>query len=137
MTLLVTAQPTRHKDPTAKASKLAYLSFERPDLDRAEAFSNDFGLRTATESSDTLYLRHTGASPFCCVVKRAIRPRFVGLAFKVAHEADLDHLRRLPGASDIETMRTPGGGRRVRLRDPSGFAVDAVWGQGVQCLHPF
>jgi hypothetical protein len=33
-----TPQPARHPNPTARASELAYVVFERPDLDRAEAF---------------------------------------------------------------------------------------------------
>lgn len=33
MTTLLTAQPARHPNPTPKATSLAYLIFERQDLD--------------------------------------------------------------------------------------------------------
>ncbi|OUL92954.1 glyoxalase, partial [Paraburkholderia hospita] len=35
----------------------------------------------------------------------------------------------MPGASDVERSPLPGGGYVVRLTDPSGFRVDAIWGQ--------
>ena len=44
--VLKTAQPVRHRNPTAKATSMAYLLFERPNLDEAERFLNDFGLLT-------------------------------------------------------------------------------------------
>ncbi|HHX4174360.1 TPA: VOC family protein, partial [Burkholderia contaminans] len=51
---LTTAQPARHPRPTTRAAALAYLVFERPDLDEAERFLNDFGLRTTSRDADLL-----------------------------------------------------------------------------------
>ena len=127
---LTTAQPARHSDPTTKASALAYLIFERPDLDQAEQFLNDFGLRTVSRDEALLLLRGTGASHFCYVVRKAPKSRFVGFGLQVDNRADLDALAELPGASGPERSPLPGGGYIVRLTDPSGFRVDAVWGQG-------
>jgi hypothetical protein len=129
VTVLATPQPARHERPIAKAVELAYLRFERPDLERAEAFLLDFGLQTAAKSSDVIYMRHTGPSAFCCVVERAARPRFASLAFAMAAQADLEALSRVPGASNIEPLGAPGGGLRVSLRDPSGFSIEAVYGR--------
>ena len=42
---LTTPQPARHPNPTTKATALAYLMFDRPDLDQAEHFLTDCGLR--------------------------------------------------------------------------------------------
>ena len=128
---LTTAQPARHPRPTAKASALAYLMFERPDLGLAERFLGDFGLRTVSHDRERglLFLRGTGAAPFCYVVRRAARARFAGLGLSVPRQSDLEALARLPGASAIEPMDFPGGGQRVRLIDPSGFQVHAVFGQ--------
>ncbi|KAA0570965.1 2,4,5-trihydroxytoluene oxygenase [Azospirillum sp. Sh1] len=127
--VLTTPQPARHPSPTTKARTLAYVMFERPDLDLAERFLTDFGLRVVIRDADRLFLRGTGKAPYCYVVTRADRPRFVGLGFTVASPDDLRKLARLPGASQIETVDWPGGGQRVRLTDPSGFRVDAVCGQ--------
>ncbi|MFP3565010.1 VOC family protein [Paraburkholderia sp. SIMBA_030] len=126
---LTTAQPTRHLDPTTKASALAYLIFDRPDLEKAEQFLNDFGLRTVSRSEALLLLRGTAASHFCYVVRKAPKPRFVGFGLRVDRRADLDALAKVPGASEAERSHLPGGGYIVRLTDPSGFRVDAIWGQ--------
>ncbi len=126
---LTTPQPSRHPSPTTKARTLAYVMFERPDLDLAERFLVDFGLSVAAGDANHLFLRGTGGAPFCYVVARADRPRFVGLGFTVESLDDLRKLARVSGASGIEEVDWPGGGQRVRLVDPSGFRVDAVWGQ--------
>ncbi len=126
---LTTPNPARCPTPTTKATSLAYLIFERPDLDLATKFLTDFGLRVVKKSEDQLYLRGTASSPFCYVVNRAPKARFVGLGLSVASVEDLRKLSALPGASGVENSDAPGGGRRVRLVDPAGFRVDAVAGQ--------
>jgi hypothetical protein len=39
--------PGRSKDPLVKVAGLAWLEFEKPDLDRAERFGTDFGFTVA------------------------------------------------------------------------------------------
>ncbi|WP_426399168.1 VOC family protein [Ralstonia sp. R-29] len=126
---LTTAQPARHPQPTTKALSLAYLMFDRPDLEQAERFLNDFGLVTVQRDEATLLLRGTGAAPFCYVVRKAPKAAFAGFGLQVAGRAALDALAKLPGASTVEPSAWPGGGYRVRLVDPSGFRVDAIAGQ--------
>ncbi|MBA57515.1 MAG: glyoxalase [Pseudomonadales bacterium] len=126
---LLTPQPTRHPDPTTKATSLAYLVFERPDLDNAENFLRDFGLTVALRTTDTLYLRGTSAAPYCYRVHKADKPRFVGMGFTVGSHGDLETLARLPGAGAIEKVTHPGGGESVVLTDPSGFMVEVIEGQ--------
>ncbi|MEM8605762.1 MAG: VOC family protein [Myxococcota bacterium] len=126
---LATTYPNRCPDPTAKAVELAYLSFERSDLDEAERFLTDFGLVTVERTSDALWLRATGPAPFCCAVTQGRKDRFLGLAFRVSTRSELVSLGRVRGASPIEPMEGPGEGERVRLVDPNGFTVDAVHGQ--------
>ncbi|WP_413795175.1 MULTISPECIES: VOC family protein [unclassified Pseudomonas] len=127
--VLVTAQPARHPQPTVKAQALGYLIFERPDLDLAERFLRDFGLRPVQRGPKTLYLRGTGTAPYCYRVHQAERTRFLGFGLALASRADLERIARLPGASAIEALDGPGGGKRVRLTDPSGFLVEATHGQ--------
>lgn len=129
MAELSTPQPARHPAPTAKATRLAYLVFERPDIERAKVFLEDFGLITAQQSADTVYLRAAEAAPFCYVLRQGEEARFAGLAFDVEARSDLEKLSRIAGASPIEKLATPGGGEVVRLRDPSGFAVEVVLGR--------
>ncbi|TAK77971.1 MAG: glyoxalase [Aquabacterium sp.] len=130
MTLrLATAQPARHPNPTVKAIALTHLMFERPDLDRTEAFLRDFGLRTTLRTPDELYLRGTAPAAYCYRARRARQARFVGMGFAVASRQDLLKLSRLPGASPIVRADRPGGGEMLTLVDPSGFTVEIVWNQ--------
>jgi catechol 2,3-dioxygenase-like lactoylglutathione lyase family enzyme len=131
MTKLRADQPARRPNPLSKARALAYLRFERPDLEQAERFLVDFGLRVAARTDEALYLRGTeGGTPFCYAVRRAAVARFTGFGLAVGSRLDLETLAKVPGASPIERLDGPGGGERVRLVDPSGFAVDAVCGRG-------
>ncbi|HWB95804.1 MAG TPA: VOC family protein, partial [Bryobacteraceae bacterium] len=130
MPKLATAQPARHPAPTSKALSLAFLLFERPDLELARRFLADFGLRPLPASTnEMLFLRGTGTAPFCYVVRRSARAGFIGLGLNVGSRDELEQLGKLPGASAIEAVEWPGGGDRVRLIDPSGFEVHAIHGQ--------
>jgi len=59
---------------------------------------------------------------------------FVGLAYDAASEDDLRRLAKAPGASDVESIDEPGGGRRVRLREPNGYQIEVV--HGIEPLPP-
>jgi catechol 2,3-dioxygenase-like lactoylglutathione lyase family enzyme len=126
---LTTPQPARHPSPTARATDLAHLVFERPDLERAEDFLSDFGLLLAERTRDALTLRGTAPSPYAYRVHRGPRARFVGAGFTVRTREELERLSRVDGASPIERSPHPGGGQQVTLRDPSGFAIEVVHGR--------
>jgi len=128
---LKTQQPARHPQPTVKAERLAHLIFERPDLAKAESFLTDFGLTVVHRDKDCLYLRGADQAPYCYQVHRGDQARFVGFGLCLGSQADLQSLSQLPGASAIENSTAPGGGKCVRLVDPSGFLVEALFGQEV------
>ena len=98
---------------------LAWLEFEKPDLDRAERFLADFGFTVADRTPETLLLRGRWAGPACLVVRRGRASRFAGTAFQAAARDDLDRLARGTGG----TVTAHSGGHAVVLRDPSGFPV--------------
>ena len=126
MVELTTAQPRRHPSPTARASALAHLIFERPDLQLAEDFLTDFGLSSASRTNDALTMRAAAPTPYCYRVHRAPRVRFIGVGFSVRTREELERLARVDGASGIERSPHPGGGEVVTLRDPSGFTVEVI-----------
>jgi len=126
---LTTAQPARHPSPIVKATALAYVIFARPDLDKAAKFLGDFGLRVVSRTNERLLLRGTGPAPYCYIVEKAAKARFVGLGLAVDSDEALAKLAKLPGASAIEPVALPGGGRKVRLIDPAGFRVEAISGR--------
>src|ERR1700733_13941225 len=109
--------PGRSKNPLVKVAGLAWLEFEKPDLDRAGGFLADFGFAIAEQTAETLVLRGRKAGAACLIVRRGPRPRFAGAAFQAAARADLDRLARSTGG----TVNAHRGGAAVALRDPSGF----------------
>jgi len=117
----------RAGNPVIKVRDIAWLRFEKPDLVRAEAFANAFGLTTVKRTTDELHLRGTNAGPVCLIVRKGPRSKFGGLAF-AAHE-DTD-LVRLAAAHDTRIQALPEeiGGMVVRLRDPNGVPVEIVSG---------
>jgi catechol 2,3-dioxygenase-like lactoylglutathione lyase family enzyme len=116
--------PGRSKDPLVKVAGLAWLEFEKPDLDAAERFGADFGFTVADRTPRTLLLRGRWAGPACLVVRRGPRSRFAGTAYQAADRYDLDRLARGTGG----TVTAHSGGHAVVLRDPSGFPVRVVYG---------
>jgi catechol 2,3-dioxygenase-like lactoylglutathione lyase family enzyme len=116
--------PGRSKNPLVKVAGLAWLEFEKPDLDRAGRFGTDFGFTVADRTPDTLLLRGRQAAAACLVIRRGPRARFVGPAFQAAERGDLDRLARGMGG----TVTAHWGGHGVLLRDPSGFPVRVVHG---------
>ncbi|WP_042366464.1 VOC family protein [Streptacidiphilus neutrinimicus] len=117
----------RSRDPLIKVADLAWLEFEKPDLDRAEAFARDFGFAVAARTPDTLYLRATFPGSACVVIRAGRASRFVGPAFRAAEARDLDRLASATGRS-VRELRDLTGGRVVDLLDPSGIPVRVVHG---------
>ncbi|MFD4409100.1 VOC family protein [Streptomyces sp. NPDC058476] len=117
--------PGRSRNPVIKAADLAWLEFEKPDLDRAEVFARDFGFAIAARTEGELWLRGTFAGSPCMVIRRGSASRFIGPAFRAAERADLDRLARATG-STVRDIGVPGGGRSVALLDPSGLPVRVV-----------
>ncbi len=118
----------RHPDPLVRVQELAYVLFERPDLEQQRAFLQDFGMQLAGSDDTTLYFRGHGPSPWFYAASRGDKPRFLGAGFGVATEAELARVAAHHGAAE-EAVDGPGGGRRVRVEDPNGYIVDYVWGR--------
>ena len=89
--------PGRSRDPAVKVAGLAWLEFDKPDLEEAERFATDFGFTVAGRTPEELVLRgRQGAAP-SLVVRHGRKPRFAGAAFQAAARADLDRLARSTG----------------------------------------
>ena len=113
-----------------KVHDIAYVRFTAPDLDEMEKFGLDFGLTVAAREGDTLYMRGTDPSPYCHVTHLG-EPGFAGLAFEARSAEDLEQAAALEGASPVEELKEPGGGRVVRFTDPDGFQVEVVHGRAL------
>jgi len=119
--------------PVIKATDLAYGRLQSPSLDEAEEFLTAFGLVRTERTREALYMRATDPSHHVHVTHLG-PSRFIGLGFFAASEDDLVKLARAPGASGVENVDEPGGGKRVTLSDPLGYRIEVVC--GMQTLPP-
>ena len=113
--------------PVIKVKDLAYGRLRSPDLDAAEEFLTHFGMLRAARTPTALYMRGTDAHHHLHVTEKG-DPAFVGLAYYAAGADDLQRLAKLSGASAVESIDEPGGGQRVRLREPNGYQIEVVYG---------
>ncbi|MBF6221120.1 VOC family protein [Nocardia abscessus] len=117
--------PGRARDPIVKVHDLAWLEFEKPDLERAEVFGHAFGFSTSLRTAEELYLRGADPGAPCAVIRRGVRSRFVGPAFRAADTADLLRLARAASGTVVNLPESLGGST-VDLSDPSGLRVRVV-----------
>ncbi|WNG94782.1 VOC family protein [Mycobacterium sp. ITM-2016-00318] len=117
----------RGRNPVIKVTDIAWLEFEKPDLDGAEAFARAFGFTTVLRTPDELQLRGTDAGTPCVLLRRGARSRFVGTAFKAVDEVDVLRLAEATGAG-ATPMPESIGGISVHLIDPGGLPVRVVAG---------
>jgi hypothetical protein len=113
--------------PAVKVADIAYGRLGAPDLDVMEEFLTRFGLVKSDRTSSALYMRGTDPPHHIHVTEKG-EPRFIGLAYRANSEDDLNKLAKLPGASGVESIDEPGGGKRVRLTEPNGYQIEVVHG---------
>ena len=111
--------------PVVKVTDLAYCRLQSPDLDVAQEFLTRFGMTVTARTQDRLFMR--GTDPQARIhVTHLGESKCIGLAFHVAGEDDLRAASKLPGASGIENVDEPGGGKRVRFKDPMGYQIELI-----------
>ncbi|MEP4377434.1 MAG: catechol 1,2-dioxygenase [Alphaproteobacteria bacterium] len=115
-------------EPIIKVADLEWGRIRSPDLDVQEEFLTNFGMITVERTNDKLFMRGTGASHHIHVTEKG-DPGFISLAFRAVSEDDLHKLAaEAKGASDVENIDEPGGGKRVRLTEPNGYTIEVVHG---------
>lgn len=122
--------PGRARNPVIKVEDVAWLEFEKPDLDRAERFAHAFGFATAARTSQELQLRGAFAGAPCVIIRRGEKSRYAGAAFKAADPTDLVRLAEATGTA-VTKLPDSIGGAVVNLTDPSGAGVRVVAGMHV------
>jgi catechol 2,3-dioxygenase-like lactoylglutathione lyase family enzyme len=122
--------------PAIKVADFAFPRMEAPDLDEMEEFLTHFGLTRAERTPDALYMRGTDGNHHLHVTHKG-GTKFIGFAYHAADEDDLKRVAKLPGASGIETLNEPGGGKRVRLTEPNGYQIEVIAGfkRGTSSKH--
>lgn len=110
-----------------KVRDVAYGRLRVPDLDAQEEFLTNFGMIKVARTKKALYMRGTGRSHHLHVSEQG-EPGLIGFAFYAKSEEDLERIARAEGASPVEEIDEPGGGKRVRLTEPNGFQIEVVYG---------
>jgi catechol 2,3-dioxygenase-like lactoylglutathione lyase family enzyme len=121
------AQRGERPMPVIKVTDMAYARLKAPDLDKMEEFLTRFGMVRAERTPNALYMRGTDPAHHIEVVEKG-EAKYVGFAYYAKSEDDLARLAKVPGASGIEHMDEPGGGKRVRLKEPNGYQIEVVYG---------
>jgi catechol 2,3-dioxygenase-like lactoylglutathione lyase family enzyme len=119
--------------PWIKATDIAYGRFRAPDLDVMEEFLTRFGLVRSERTPTALYMRGTDPPHHIHITERG-EPKVVGLAYYAPSEDDLARLAKASGASAVENIDEPGGGKRVRLKEPNGYQIEVE--HGIATLPP-
>ena len=113
--------------PGIKVRDLAYGRLRAPDLDAQEEFLTAFGMVRAARTPTALYMRGTDPQLHIHVTELG-DPAFLSIAWYARDEDDLKAAAKLPGASGIEHVDEPGGGKRVRLTEPNGYTIEVIYG---------
>src|ERR1043166_7944255 len=112
--------------PLIKATDMAWGRLRSPDLDRMEEFLTRFGMVRAHRTPTALYMRGTDPHHHIHVNEKG-DPKVLGFAYSASSEDFLKRAAPAPGASGNETIDEPGGGKRVRLKEPNGYTTEAVY----------
>src|SRR6201984_1472488 len=114
--------PGRSTNPVIKVHDVVWLEFEKPDLNKAEAFGLAFGFSVVLRTDDELHLRGSDPGAPCVLIRRGPRSRFVGPAFVTVDHSDLLRLADAAGAN-VRALPESLGGVAVDLVDPSGIPL--------------
>src|SRR5450755_1256187 len=122
-------QPMGRPEALGRAVELAFLRWQKRRLAPTERFWRDFGLHVVASTPRRVVVR--GAGTACCIAIAEQGPvdAFVGPAFRMSDDTDLDRYLKEFGATRLLPQDIPGGGRGIELRDPASRSVWLLQGQ--------
>ena len=117
-----------------RLTRLSYVTYEHPSIDKFRAFAHDFGFIEAgkNDKDGSVFYRGYGQDPYLYVARPApsgARKRFIGAGFAAESENDLVKASKLESAETMDLSDRPGGGKCVVIHDPNGFEMVVLWGQ--------
>lgn len=120
--------------PVGRAVELAFLRWEKRQIPPTERFWRDFGMHIVESDSKRLLARGTGNAPCIAVAEQGGVNRFLGPAFRMSEDTDLQAYIKDLQAKPLSPQQIPGGGQGVELSDPAGRSVWLLQGQA--CAEP-
>ncbi len=123
--------PLPEDDQRIRILKTAFITYSHADLTEARKFLLDFGLIIVQErAGKEIFFRGYGSEPFVYVAKQAEGDStYDGGAYEVETRIELEKAAKMPAASTIYSLDTPGGGEAITLTDPAGYKIHLVYGQ--------
>jgi len=121
-------------EPVVKIHDIAYVRLRVPDLDGMETYLLDFGMTRSARTDTALYMRGTSASHHLHISEKGDEAGLIGFGFLAAKPKDLEALSKVAGASPVQEIDEPGGGRRVVIHDPWGTRLELV--HGIAAVDP-
>lgn len=112
-----------------RAVELAFLRWQKRDLAPTARFWQDFGLQLVVRTPQRLIARGAGSAPCIAIAEPGDEDRFVGAAFEMSDDTDLQRYVDELGARWLPGSELPAGGIGVELADPSGRSVWLLQGQ--------
>jgi len=106
-----------------RAVELTFLRWEKRRLAPTERFWRDFGFHLVSVTPQRLLARGAGTAACVAIAQAGGEDRFVGPAFLMAGDTDLNRYVEQMGARWLPLDELPAGGRGVELFDPSGRSV--------------
>ncbi|KAF2837729.1 Glyoxalase/Bleomycin resistance protein/Dihydroxybiphenyl dioxygenase [Patellaria atrata CBS 101060] len=111
--------PAATEPPKISLKRIAHINYTHADHEAAHKFLLDFGFTVAEEKEDRTYYKGYGKEPFVYCSLKGSESKFSGAGFVVDSLEDLERASEtLPGASKIEDLDAPGGGKRVTFYEP-------------------
>ena len=93
------SKPLQRPEPLVCVDGIAYVMFERPELDRQLRFLEDFGMQVAAADDEAIYLRGHGTSPWFYSASRGQKARYLGAGFNLNSAEELE---RIAAATDSQ-----------------------------------
>ena len=112
-----------------RAVELAFLRWEKTHLQPTERFWRDFGMHVVSATADRLVARGASSAPCIAIANKGAHNRFVGAAFRMSDDTDLQRYVKEMAAHWLQPRDIPGGGLGVELTDPCGRSVWLLQGQ--------
>ncbi|OKL61071.1 hypothetical protein UA08_03339 [Talaromyces atroroseus] len=117
------------KEDQIRLVKVAHMRYQHPDLDQITVFLLDFGMEVAHKADDQVWFRGYGSDQYVYYARKGPK-KFLGAAFQVESQQDLERAAQLPTAGDIQELKdAPGGGHMLTLTDPEDIPVNLIFGQ--------
>lgn len=123
--------PLVEDDQRIRLIRTAFVTYSHADLAKARQYLLDFGMVIEDERpGQEIFFRGWGTEPLVYVAKQAEgESTFEGAAFEVESREELKKAAKVPHATSINPLDTPGGGEVVTLTDPAGYKCHLVFGQ--------